>query len=104
MLKILVTVILLNTILFVDSGVISGPKQSKIHEISVKAITGEIQKFKLSEDQTVEDLKRMIMKITDIPVEKQILFFRSEQLDDSQPLRMYKMDRKVTVELFLRYF
>lgn len=102
--KIFIAIILLNAVFFVHSSPISGAKQLKIHEISVKAIIGEIMKFKLNEDQTVEELKRKIMESTEIPVEKQILFYRGKQLEDFETLRLYKMDKKVTVELFLRYF
>lgn len=102
--KFYIAIFLFNAVLFVDSTTIPKAKQVNIHEISVKAIIGDIMKFKMNEDQSVEELKRLILENTDIPIERQILFFKGKKLEDCETLRLYKMDKKVTVELFLRYF
>ncbi|KAK9876056.1 hypothetical protein WA026_011166 [Henosepilachna vigintioctopunctata] len=76
----------------------------KTHEITIASILGNLFTTELNDNQTVEDLKKIIFEKTDVPIEKQILFYKGTTLEDFQEIEKYALDEKTTLELYLRYF
>ncbi|KAL3271070.1 hypothetical protein HHI36_021569 [Cryptolaemus montrouzieri] len=94
--------LIFNVTLLVNTKTIND--QPKTHEITIKTVIGNILTFRIDENHNVEELKKLIYENTEIPVEKQILFYKGKALDDFQDLGKYKLGKRCTLELFLRYF
>ena len=71
--------------------------------IFVKSITGEVNTVEYSPSQTIADLKVELYGVRKILPEKQLLFFRGTQLEESQTLNNYNIQKQNSIHLFPQF-
>lgn len=68
----------------------------------VKTLVGKTLTFDHTDGLTVRNLKEMIFKTENIPLEQQRLIFSGKQLEDDQTLAHYEIKNGSNLHLILR--
>ena len=71
--------------------------------IFVKSITGEADIIEYSPSKTIADLKVELCDVRKIPPDKQLLFFRGTQLEESQTLSNCNIQKQNSIHLFPQF-
>lgn len=71
-------------------------------KVSVKTLTGLTCEYEVGDDDTVENLKDIVMGDQGIPMDQQRLIFDGKQLEDGRSLSSYGIMDDAIVHLVLR--
>ena len=74
------------------------PKEFTVY---IKTLTGQMIEFSISGQTTILEIKEMILKNNETPVDQQRLIFAGKQLDDNPTVSMYNISHESTIHLVL---